>query len=41
MCDEDLKDSVPIEYLSHADKYSAELRKACLLFKKLSDPSNG
>ncbi|XP_046436827.1 probable peroxisomal acyl-coenzyme A oxidase 1 [Daphnia pulex] len=39
--DEDLKDSIPIEYLSHADKYSAELRKACLLFKKLSDPSNG
>ncbi len=30
-----MKDPVPIEYLSHADKYAAELRKACLFDQKI------
>lgn len=39
LSDDELKDSIPIEYLSHTEKYSADLRKACLLFKKFMDPS--
>ena len=41
LSDPELKDPVPMEYLSHEEKYSAELRKACLLFTKLTDPSKG
>lgn len=41
LSDHELRDLVPTEYLSHAEKYSAELRKACLLFKKIMDPSAG
>lgn len=27
-----------MEYLSHADKYANDLKKACLLIQKLRDP---
>jgi len=33
----ELKDPIPVEYLSHADRYAAELKKACLLFSNLED----
>lgn len=35
---QDLKDPIPIEYLSHEDKYVTELRKVCSLIQKLRDP---
>ena len=35
LSDPDLKDPIPLEYLSHADRYVAELRKACNLMTKL------
>ncbi|XP_046652365.1 probable peroxisomal acyl-coenzyme A oxidase 1 [Daphnia pulicaria] len=41
LSDEQLKDAVPMEYLSHADKYAEELRKACLLMHKLADSPAG
>lgn len=39
--DEELKDAVPIEYLSHAEKYAAELHKACLLAQKVNGSPTG
>lgn len=41
LSDEQLKDPVPMEYLSHADKYAEELRKSCLLMHKLADSPAG
>ena len=41
LTDEDLKDPIPIEFLSHADKYAAELRKACVLVKKVRKGASG
>nr|CAH0099019.1 unnamed protein product [Daphnia galeata] len=41
LSDEQLKDAVPMEYLSHADKYAEELRKACLLMHKLENSPAG
>lgn len=41
LSDEQLKDPIPVEYLSHADRYAAELRKACLLLHKLGDSPAG
>lgn len=35
---QDLRDPIPIEYLSHDERYAAELRKACLLVRKLQAP---
>lgn len=33
-----MKDPVPVEYLSHEEKYAAELKKACLLVQILQKP---
>lgn len=33
--DPEVKDPIPTEYLSHADRYAAEVKKACLLTTKL------
>lgn len=41
LSDNDLKDPIPVEYLSHTDRYTAELRKACLLLKKLEGSPAG
>lgn len=41
LSDEQLKDAVPMEYLSHADKYAEDLRKSCLLMHKLADSPAG
>ena len=38
LSDPDLKDPVPIEYLSHKERYDAELKKACLLVQKMRKP---
>jgi hypothetical protein len=38
LSDPDLKDPVPIEYLSHYERYGAELKKACLLVQKMRKP---
>lgn len=35
---EELKDPIPIEYLSHEERYAAELKKSCLLVQKLRNP---
>jgi len=41
LSDPQLKDPIPLEYLSHADRYVAELRKACHLMTKLrNSPSS-
>lgn len=39
LSDPDLKDPIPLEYLSHADRYSAEVKKSCLLMAKLRQAS--
>jgi len=41
LSDPDLKDPVPIEFLSHAERYGQELRKACLLVQKIADSPSG
>lgn len=41
LTDPDLKDPIPIEFLSHADKYSAELKKAGILVKKVREGPPG
>lgn len=33
--DPELRSKVPLEYLSHKEKYEEAVRKACLLFKKV------
>lgn len=35
LSDPELKSNVPLEYLSHKEKYEESVRKACLLFKKV------
>lgn len=40
LSDPQLKDPIPLEYLSHADRYVAELRKACHLMTKLRNSSS-
>ncbi|KAK7067249.1 Acyl-coenzyme A oxidase (Acyl-CoA oxidase), partial [Halocaridina rubra] len=37
--DPEYDDETPLSYLSHEDKYSNELRKACHTFQKLKDES--
>lgn len=41
LSDPELKDPIPIEFLSHADKYAAELRKAGILVKKVREGPPG
>jgi len=41
LSDPELKDKIPVEYLSHADRYAAELRKACLMAQKIGDSPAG
>lgn len=41
LSDPQLKDQVPVEYLSHAERYETELRKACLLLQKVGDSPAG
>lgn len=36
LSDPELKDSVPQDYLSHKEKYEQAVRKACLLFQKVT-----
>lgn len=38
LSDPSLKDPIPVEYLSHEEKYAAELKKACLLVQKMREP---
>ncbi|KAJ8983313.1 hypothetical protein NQ317_010851 [Molorchus minor] len=38
--DADLKTEVPIEYLSHKEKYEEAVRKACIVFRKVQQLQN-
>ncbi|CAG9759255.1 unnamed protein product [Ceutorhynchus assimilis] len=38
--DPELRSKVPLEYLSHKEKYEEAVRKACLLFKKVQQLQN-
>ncbi|XP_060516308.1 probable peroxisomal acyl-coenzyme A oxidase 1 [Cylas formicarius] len=38
--DPELKSKVPLEYLSHKEKYEEAVRKACLIFKKVQQLQN-
>lgn len=40
LSDPDLKSDVPLEYLSHKQKYEEAVRKACILFKKVQQLQN-
>ncbi|XP_075210147.1 acyl-coenzyme A oxidase 1-like [Lycorma delicatula] len=35
--DPELQDKVPIEYVSHAEKYQESVRKSCIMFKKIKE----
>lgn len=37
MSDPSLKDEVPMEYLSHKERYEHAVRKSCVLFKKVNE----
>lgn len=32
-----MKDEVPMEYLSHKERYEHAVRKSCILFKKVNE----
>lgn len=32
-----MKDEIPMEYLSHKERYEAAVRKSCILFKKVNE----
>lgn len=37
LSDPRLKDEVPMEYLSHKERYLHAVRKSCILFKKVNE----
>ncbi|CAH1737123.1 probable peroxisomal acyl-coenzyme A oxidase 1 [Aphis gossypii] len=37
LSDLNLKDEIPMEYLSHKERYEAAVRKSCILFKKVNE----
>lgn len=37
LSDPKLKDDIPMEYLSHKERYEHAIRKSCYLFKKVDD----
>lgn len=37
LSDPNLKDEVPMEYLSHKERYEHAVRKSCALFKKVDE----
>lgn len=37
LSDQDLKDEIPMEYLSHKERYEQAVRKSCILFKKVNE----
>lgn len=37
LSDPRLKDDVPMEYLSHKERYEHAVRKSCVLFKKITE----
>lgn len=38
--DAELKSKVPMEYLSHKEKYEENIRKACVIFRKVQELQN-
>lgn len=40
LSDPQFKSEVPLEYLSHKEKYEEAVRKACILFKKMQQIQN-
>lgn len=32
-----MKDKIPMEYLSHKERYEEAVRKSCILFKKVNE----
>lgn len=38
--DPELRSEVPLEYLSHKEKYEEAVRKACILFRKVQELQN-
>jgi len=32
-----LKDDIPMEYLSHKERYEHAIRKSCIMFKKVNE----
>jgi len=37
LADSSLKDDIPMEYLSHKERYEHAVRKSCILFKKINE----
>lgn len=37
LSDPNFKDDVPMEYLSHKERYEHAVRKSCILFKKINE----
>lgn len=37
LSDLNLKDKIPMEYLSHKERYEEAVRKSCILFKKVNE----
>lgn len=40
LTDPELKETVPVEYLSHKERYEEAVRKSCLMFKKIKEMQN-
>jgi acyl-CoA oxidase len=36
LSDPELRDTIPQDYLSHKEKYEQAVRKACILFRKVT-----